>query len=141
MDFKRRYFKENAVEYWAFCIMDQTLFVRNKHIIIRMLHFLHRNFVLICYVIMWEEIFQYPLVLYHTYLLLGSEPDAISLVVLTLGIRVVLFYSEVAKVLETDPLSLLSSSIYYMLQALGINHGTEADFPQRLLSIPPRPPP
>ena len=66
-----------------------------------------------------------------------KKPASISLVVLTLGVRVVLFSSEGDEVSQTDPFSWLSSIISSKLWAFGSTHGTEAYFPWRLLSIPP----
>ena len=54
---KIRGFKENVVVYWLLCIITQTLFFRNKHIISRIMHLLHNKFVLVCNILMWEELF------------------------------------------------------------------------------------
>ena len=67
----------------------------------------------------------------------GQKSDAISIVVLTLGVRVVLFSYEVSGVSATDSLSWLSYIISSKLWAFGSTHGTEAYFPWRLLYIPP----
>ena len=73
--------------------MIQTLFVRNKHIIIIIMKFLHINFFL-CVIffcgkksvnILW---FCVPRALFA-----GQKSDAIYLVVLKLGVRVVMFSS------------------------------------------------
>ena len=45
------------MEYWLLHSMDQTLFVSNKHITSRIMHFLCNNFFLVCNIIMWEENF------------------------------------------------------------------------------------
>ena len=60
------------MEYRALHIMNQTLFVGNNNTISIIMHFLH-IFVLVCNVILWEEIRQVPLDLRPTYLLLRSK--------------------------------------------------------------------
>ena len=54
MDDKSRGFKEHMLEYWSLHIMRQTLFVREKHIIVITINFLNRNFVLMCNLLMQE---------------------------------------------------------------------------------------
>ena len=66
------------------------------------MHFLHHNFVLVCNVLMWEEICQDHLALHPTYLIFRTKTDAKSLVSLALRVRVVLFSSEGDVVSETD---------------------------------------
>ena len=70
----------------------------------------------------------------------GQKLDAISIVVLILGVRVVMFYSEGAEDSATDPLSWLSCSISYKLLAFGITHGVKAAFHRGLLYISPETP-
>ena len=57
-----------------------------------------------------------------------------------MGVRVVIFYSEVAEVSATNPLSWLSYIISSKLWAFGITHGVKADFRRGLLSISPETP-
>ena len=106
MNFNRRGFNNLRQKNWVLHMMKHTLFVSNKHIIRRIMIFLHNNLVLVSNIIMWEESFQDPLALRPTYLIFREKIrcDAISLVYLTLGFRVVLFSSEVDEVSETDTL-------------------------------------
>ena len=97
-------FEEPVVGYWSWKIMSHTIFVRNKHIIIIIINFLNSNFVILCNILLWEEICQDYLVLHPTCLILRSNPYKIYLVVLTLGVRGVLFSYKGAEVSETDHL-------------------------------------
>ena len=72
----------------------------------------------------------------HT-LFSGQKSDETAMVVLTLGVRVLLFSCEGAEVSVTDPFSWLSYSISFKLWAFGSNHGAKADFPLGLFSILP----
>ena len=137
---KRRGFLETVVEYWVLQIITYTIFVRNKGIIIRIIYFLLYKFIPVCNILMWEEICQVSLVLRPAWLIFRSKSDGVYLVVLTLGVRVVLLLSEESEVSATAPLSWLSSHIYSKFWAFRSNHGTDLDFPQRLISIPPNPP-
>ena len=86
-------------------IMNQEIFFRNKRIIIIIMHFLHNNFFLAYNLILWEEICQDTLALRPMYLLFRSKLDVISIEVLTLGVRFVMFFCEGAEVSATDRLS------------------------------------
>ena len=79
--------------------------------IIIIMNLLHINFFLVCNIIMWEEICQYYLVMRYACLIFRSKLSSNFLVVMTLGVRVVLFSSEGAEVSETEYLSCLLSTI------------------------------
>ena len=86
--------------------MILTIFVRNKHIIIRIIHSLNSNFFLVCnLLIFWEYSVKIFWFCVPRALLAGQKSDKIYLVVLTIGVRVVLFYSEVSDLSATDYLS------------------------------------
>ena len=70
---KRRGFWEPDVAYWKLFIMNQTLFTRNKEIIIIIMHSLHNNFVMVYNILLWEETFQSALNLCPTYILFRSK--------------------------------------------------------------------
>ena len=66
---------------------------------------LHNNFVIVCNILMWKEVFQDTLVLRPTYPIFREKLDTISLLDLELGVMIVLFSSEGYEVSLTDTLS------------------------------------
>ena len=91
--------------HWSFQIMIQTLFVRNKHIIIRIIHFLNRNFFIVCNLLLWVFFVNLIWFCVPCALFAGQKSYVFYLVVLTLVVRVVLLSSEGSEVSVTDSLS------------------------------------
>ena len=120
--------------------MNQTIFVRNKHIISRMMYFFHNKFYVLCDILLWEEFFKILWLCFPRTFSSGQNSDAVSIIFLIMGVRGVMFYSEGAEVSATDPLSLLSYIISSKLWAFGITHDVKADFRRGLLSISPETP-
>ena len=81
------------VVYWVLKITNQTIFVSTKYIISRIMKLLHNNFVIVCNILMWKEVFQDPLVLRPTYPIFREKTDTISLLDMALGVMFVLFSS------------------------------------------------
>ena len=82
------------VAYWAFHIMIQKLFVSNKHIIIRIIKFLHIIFLFNIILFCGKKSVKFLWFCVPHAIFVGQTSDAIYLVFLTLGVRVVLFSSE-----------------------------------------------
>ena len=92
------------------CLLTCSGILGITRIILRITHFLHNKIVLVCNILMWEEICKDPLALCPTYLIFRKKLDAISLVSLALGVRVVLFYSDWDEVSSTEILFWLFSA-------------------------------
>ena len=104
------------------------------------MHFFHNNFFPVYNILLWEKIVKLLCLCVPCILFSGQKSYEIYLVVLTLGVRIMLFSYEGAEVLETESFSLLLDIIYSNLWAFGSTHGMKAALPQRMLSIPPAPP-
>ena len=120
--------------------MIRTLFVRNKHIIIRIINFFNSNFLLCVTFFCGKKVVNIIWFYFPHALFAGPNSDTIYLVVLTLGIRFMLLSSEWDEVSETHYLSWLQSTVSFEFWSFGGPHGVEAAFPQRPIYIPPNPP-
>ena len=120
--------------------MNQKLVGINKQIISRITHFLTKFFFLYIIFFFGNKFVNILWLYIPRTLFSGQKSDAISLLALTLGFRVVMLSYEESEVSATFPLYWLSCSISSKLWAFGITHGVKADFLQGLLSTPPRAP-
>ena len=105
----------------------KTIF-QEKHIISRIMYFFQKT--LLFYVIFFcgNKLSNLLWLCVPRTFFLGQRSDTISLAVLTLGVRVVMFSSEGAEVIATDALSWLSYIISSELLTFRSTHDTEAGF-------------
>ena len=105
MAFNRRGFKESEVRYWSLRIMNQKLLFRYKNVISIKMYLFQKPMFLYVILLCGKKFVNILWLCVPRTLFSGQNSDAISAVVLTLGVNVVLFSFEGADISETDPLS------------------------------------